>query len=195
MNNSKLVKIIIAVVILGGLGLFVKNYIQFGSSEKSNPSSKDPSSSIPQQAGLKVGDTFPDFSVTEVDGRTISNDSLKGKPAIVWFTTSWCVPCQIGAQDVSKLDNELGGEVFNVLVVFVDPKEKDSDLILWRKRFANPDWIVAFDNELTKLATRVNLKFLDSKFILDKNGIIKNIDFKQADDKYLDTIRGVIKED
>lgn len=148
----------------------------------------------PVQSGLKVGDAFPDFSLTEVGGKTITKDSLKGKPAIIWFTTSWCIPCQIGAQDVSKLDNNLGGEAFNVLVVFVDPKEKDSDLILWRKRFANPDWIVAFDNELTNLAKKVEIKFLDSKFILDKNGVIKNIDFKQADDEYLNTIRKVVEE-
>lgn len=194
MNNSKLVKIIIAVVILGGLGLFVKNYVQFGSPEKTIPSSKDPSSSISQQAGLKVGDTFPDFNVTEVDGKTISNDSLKGKPTIIWFTTSWCVPCQIGALDVSKLDDELSGNTFDVLVVFVDLKETPGDLQLWRKRFAREDWMVAFDNELTKLAARVNLRFLDSKFLLDKNGVIKNIDFKQADENYLNTIRQTVKE-
>ena len=194
MNNSKLIKIVITVIVLGGLGLFIKNYVQFGSSEKTIPSSKDPGTSILQQAGLKVGDTFPDFNLTEVDGRSISNDSLKGKPVIVWFTTSWCTPCQIGALDVSKLDDEFGGKAFNVLVVFVDPKETSQDLRLWRKRFAREDWMVAFDNKLTELATRVNLRFLDSKFLLDKNGVIKNIDFKQADENYLNTIKRIVKE-
>jgi len=143
---------------------------------------------------LSVGTSFPDFTVTEVDGRTVTKDTLKGKPAIIWFTTSWCVPCQIGAKKVAPLANELGGRAFEVLVIFVDPKEKNSDLINWRKQFANEDWMVAFDNELTNLAKRVNLKFLDSKFLLDKNGVIKNIDFKQADENYLNTIRGVVKE-
>lgn len=197
MNSSNIIKIIAAVIIIGIIGLFASGKIQIGQPNIS-PIPQSNTSSVSQEtqspATLAVGSTFPDFTLTEVGGKTITRDSLKGKPVIIWFTTSWCIPCQIGAQDVSKLDNELGGGTFNVLVVFVDPKEKDSDLILWRKRFANPDWMVAFDNELTKLAARVNLKFLDSKFILDKNGIIKNFDFKQADDKYLDTIRGVIKE-
>lgn len=143
---------------------------------------------------LKVGNIFPDFKVVEVDGKEVTRDSLKGKPSIVWFTTGWCVPCQIGARDVAKVDDELGGQAFNVLVVFVDPRESKDDLIKWRKNFANPDWLVAFDNQLTQLAAKVDLKFLDSKFILDKNGVIRNIDFKIADENYLNTIRQIVKE-
>lgn len=147
-----------------------------------------------EQPKIKTGEIFPDFEVTEVDGTSITRDSFRGKPAIVWFTTSWCVPCQIGAREVSKLDNELGGEAFNVLVIFVDLSEKDSDLINWRKSFANEDWMVAFDNELTNLAKKAEIRFLDSKFLLDKNGVIKNIDFKQADENYLNTIERIVKE-
>ena len=146
-----------------------------------------------EQPAVRVGVTFPDFSVTEVGGRTITRESLKDKPAIIWFTTTWCVPCQIGAREVAKLDNQLD-DGFNVLVIFVDPRETDSDLINWRDKFANKDWMVAFDNELTDFAARVNLKFLDSKFLIDKNGVIKNIDFKIADKNYLNVIKQVVEE-
>lgn len=143
--------------------------------------------------GTSAGNIFPDFSVVDIEGASLSSKSLKGNPTIVWFTTTWCVPCQIGAKDVARLDNELEGRAFDVLVIFVDPRESNTDLINWRKKFANPDWMVAFDNELTNLAKRINLKFLDSKFILDKNGVIQNIDFKIVDDDYLNTIREIVK--
>lgn len=157
--------------------------------------SPEPLASLEQTpiGALTVGTSFPDFTVTEVSSRTITKDALKGKPTIIWFTTSWCVPCQIGAKEVSRLDNELGGKSFDVLVIFVDSRESNSDLISWRKNFANPDWMVAFDNELTQLASRINLKFLDSKFILDKNGVVQNIDFKIADENYLNIIREIVR--
>ncbi len=200
MNSSNIAKLIVVAVVLGLVGLFVSGNLQLGSPNKKPNSSSNTSlnptvtSPTSTQSALKVGDTFTDFSLTEVGGKTIFNNSLKGKPAIIWFTASWCIPCQIGAKKVSQLENDLGGNAFNVLVVFVDPKEQDSDLINWKKQFANSDWIVGFDNKTTPLAQKVNLKFLDSKFLLDKNGVIKNIDFKQADDEYLNTIQRVIKD-
>lgn len=197
MNSSNIIKIIATIIIIGIIGLFAAGNIKVGQPNiNSNP--QNSTSSVFQQTqsqvALTVGNTFPDFSLTDVDGKTVSRDSLKGKPAIVWFTTSWCVPCQIGAKEVSRLDNELGGKAFDVLVIFVDPKENDDDLRNWRKNFANEDWMVVFDNDLTKLAAKVNLKFLDSKFLFDKNGVIKNIDFQIAEEKYLNIIRVVVRE-
>jgi thiol-disulfide isomerase/thioredoxin len=196
MKSSNTKSILIALV-LGLIGLLAIINFRLGSQTTIKDIAKDAqnSPSPTSQTELKAGASFPDFSVTDVDGKLVAKDSLKGKPAIIWFTTSWCVPCQIGAKEkVAPLDNTLGGNAFNVLVIFVDLREKDSDLINWRKQFANEDWMVAFDNATTVLAQKVNLKFLDSKFMLDKDGIIRNIDFKQADENYLNTIRQIVRE-
>lgn len=142
------------------------------------------------QQGLSIGAAFPGFAVTEVDGHRLTPDSLKGKVSIIWFTTSYCIPCQVGAKQVAQLDNQLGGNAFNVLVVFVDPREAASDLRSWRQQFGRADWMVALD---TGLAQTVGLRYLDTKYLLDKQGVIENVDVNIADEHYLDLIRNAVQ--
>jgi len=153
--------------------------------------SPEPLASLEPPA-VRVGELFPDFRVTEVDGRVLTRASLGGRPGIVWFTTSYCVPCQIGAAPVERLKAELGRDAFSVLVLFVDLRETNAHLIWWRKEFAGSDWMVAFDPDLA-LARRVQLRFLDTKFLLDERGIIRNIDYQTADERYLNVVRDAVR--
>lgn len=144
-----------------------------------------------EQPALRVGQPFPDFTATEVDGRRITRESLRGKPAIVWFTTTYCVPCYAGARMVAKLDDELGGGAFDLVMIFVDPNERPQDLRDWRRQYGRPDWMVALD---VILAKKVELRYLDTKYLLDRAGVIRNIDVAVADERYLEGIRQVVRE-
>jgi thiol-disulfide isomerase/thioredoxin len=45
----------------------------------------------------------PDFSVTTLDGKTITKASLQGKPALLMFWASWCGTCQHELPNVKAL--------------------------------------------------------------------------------------------
>lgn len=141
--------------------------------------------------GTSAGNIFPDFSVVDIEGASLSNKSLKGNPTIVWFTTTWCTPCQIGAKKVAQLQRELGDNRLNVLVFFVDPKESADDLRNWRSQFANPDWKLAFNNGL---AEKIGIRYLDSKYVLDKDGVIKDFNTRIVDEQYLALIQSSVAE-
>lgn len=175
--------------VLLGVGMVILFLAAFGAFALGRESSK-PSASPGGSAQEKVavGKRFPDFSLTEADGRPLTLSSLAGKPSLVWFTTSYCVPCQVGARAVSRVDDELGGERFKVLVVFVDPQEPSSALTSWRERFGNEDWLVALDSDAV-LANAVRLVALDTKFLLDEEGTVRNIDYAVAGDDYVELIR------
>ncbi|MBI3648642.1 MAG: TlpA family protein disulfide reductase [Actinobacteria bacterium] len=141
---------------------------------------------------IRIGKPFPAFSVTDVDGRVVTKDSLSGKPTIIWFTTSYCLPCQEGAKLVSRLDDQLGGNAFNVLVMFVDTTEGPAALRGWREKFARPDWIVALDQNDT-FARAVSLRALDTKFLLNGRGVLEDVNDVQADPAYLSLLQQAVQ--
>jgi len=169
--------IIVAIIVLSG---------QKSSTTKQSENAPPPATATDRPS---VGALFADFNVTEIGGQTITRDSLKGKPAIIWFTTTWCVPCQIGAKKVAELQREMGADKINVLVIFVDPSESKDDLINWRNKFANQDWKLAFNNGL---AEKLGIRYLDSKYFLDSDGVIKNFHTSIVDDQYLALIRSIV---
>jgi thiol-disulfide isomerase/thioredoxin len=146
--------------------------VSFSSQTSSGPNLTTASGNENAQ-GLEVGNSAPGFSLTDPEKGSITKQTFANKPVLIFFTTTWCTPCQIGAQNLARLDDETGGNAFNVLIVFVDPRETDERYLKWKQNYGRDDWYVA---ESEQMPQEYKVRYLDTKYVFDSNGIIKWVD-------------------
>lgn len=135
---------------------------------------------VAEAQGLQVGNNAPDFRLTDPQKGTITKQTFAGKPLFIFFTTTYCTPCQIGAENLGQYDDETGGGAFNVLIVFVDPRETDEQYIKWKQNYGKDDWYIA---EGPDMAQNYGVQYLDTKYVFDKSGVIKWVDVKPLEYK------------
>lgn len=60
------------------------------------------------------------FTVTDLDGRTISSDDWRGKVVLVNFWATWCPPCKVEIPWFVEFQQKYGTQGFIVIGVSVD---------------------------------------------------------------------------
>jgi thiol-disulfide isomerase/thioredoxin len=65
-----------------------------------------PAADAPVVKLLKDPAPIGDFTMTDIDGRTVSSSDLRGKVVLVNFWATWCPPCRAEIPDLIKLQDK-----------------------------------------------------------------------------------------
>ena len=116
--------------------------------------------------------TAPSFTLTDLEsGDELTLESYAGEPLVIHFFASWCALCTGTAQSIAGYADEAE---FNVLLVAVDSRESDADLIGFKERIGRDSWRVA---RLTPDVERsYAVRSLDTKYVIDADGSISHSD-------------------
>jgi cytochrome c biogenesis protein CcmG/thiol:disulfide interchange protein DsbE len=80
--------------------------------------------SCSQAVAIEIGQSAPDFTLTDINGQQISLMDFKGKAIILNFFASWCPPCRSEIPDFVELQKIYGDKDFTFIgVSLVDAKE------------------------------------------------------------------------
>ncbi|MDO8536226.1 MAG: TlpA disulfide reductase family protein [Candidatus Omnitrophota bacterium] len=70
-----------------------------------------------QGSAIEIGEKAPDFSLTDINGNTVSLSSFNGKVVILDFFASWCPPCKQEIPDFIELEKSYGDKGFAMIGV------------------------------------------------------------------------------
>lgn len=115
-------------------------------------------------AELKVGDTLPNLTTLNLEGKL--PDSLKGKVVIVDFWASWCAPCAQSFPVLDELQKKYKDQGLVILAVSVDEKPDKMENFLKK----NPVSFVVVRDAEHKLVATAEPQTMPSSFIIDREG-------------------------
>jgi|SRR3989338_5263531 len=124
----------------------------------------------------------PSFTLTDDKGNILTNDNLKGKVYILQGFAPGCSSC---AREIATL-----GRVYekfkdkNLEVISIDIGSNDINGALdTKERFNGGDWLWTFDSD--DVAIKLQMRTLESTYIIDKEGIIRYKDESLSDSNIL----------
>jgi peroxiredoxin len=91
--------------------------------------------SRPSPRAPLVGRASPGFSLSALDGGTVSLGELRGKVVYVNFWATWCAPCREEAPALQRLYDELRDEGFEIVAPTIDDPESREKVDAFRTQY------------------------------------------------------------
>ena len=120
-------------------------------------------------ANLKSGDTFPDLTKFQLEGKL--PDSLQGKVVLVDFWASWCGPCRDSFPAMNELHKKYADRGLVIIAINVDEKRADMDVFLK----AHPASFTVVRDASQKLVDLAGIGTMPSSFLLDRTGRVRHV--------------------
>lgn len=132
-NNTRLLLLVAGFSLLGlALVLLLFGDVLFGGRPTSSGNGESSLPQVPQftqpEVGIaelatssgdliQLGDTAYDFTLNDLDGNLISLSDYRGRPVILNFWATWCVPCRVEMPELQQALNDYEDEGLAILAL------------------------------------------------------------------------------
>ncbi|MBX3191072.1 MAG: TlpA family protein disulfide reductase [Labilithrix sp.] len=127
----------------------------------------------------EIGKPAPDLSIQSLNGKgTISNESLRGKIAIVDFWATWCGPCKESFPKLEELAKQHAG---NVQIVGISVDDSKDGVLDWA-RAQGATFPIGWDDGHV-IAKKWKVAKMPTTYILDATGTVRFVHEKYQGDE------------
>ncbi|MFZ5976893.1 MAG: redoxin domain-containing protein [Hydrotalea flava] len=159
------------------LATIEKMYASFPDDLKKSKNGKMIAQYIANEKKFAVGNTVPDFTITDVKGNTIHLAAYKQQQYVLLeFGASYCLPCRQIEPYLKNIDSLYRN---HLAIISISTEESAADWHRWVEH-ANLPWIQIFDQpvikkdggQLQKIGDAYQIVTIPSMLLLDKQGCI-----------------------
>ena len=127
-----------------------------------------------------IGQPAPAWSQTTLDGDTLSADDLAGRPYVVNFWASWCVPACVDEHPVLSAAHHEHGDEMAMVGVLVNDDAGSARAFL--DRYGDPGYPTVLD-DAGRLAIDFGVTGPPETFFVDADGIVRDKHTGPLDDE------------
>jgi len=123
---------------------------------------------LPPDADRSATTKAPDFMLKDLNGRTVSFSSLKGKVILLNFWATWCPPCKAEMPSMNKLYSSMKARGLEIIAVSSDSSLSSIKDFLAKHRVDFP----VLHDEKKAVTLQYKVFSMPTTFLIDRNGTI-----------------------
>jgi cytochrome c biogenesis protein CcmG, thiol:disulfide interchange protein DsbE len=133
---------------------------------------------------------MPSFNLSSVydENTRLSEQQLKGKPALLNVWATWCPTCKQEHEQLNRIAREEGVTIYGIN--YKDERAKAQD---WLTRYEDPYVLNIYDDKGT-LGLDLGVYGAPETYILDKDGIIRYRHVGEVNEKVWAKLRGLMRD-
>ncbi|MBI5587792.1 MAG: TlpA family protein disulfide reductase [Deltaproteobacteria bacterium] len=123
-----------------------------------------------------IDEKAPEFSLPDMNGKTVSLKGLRGKVVFIDFFASWCAPCKKEFPEINGIIGRYKDSEVAFVAVNVDKKRSHVEDFLSQVPNLSNRFMILLDTDSAVISS-YNARAMPTSFILDKTGVIRYVHF------------------